>query len=88
MIAMTGVASVSRYVGTYVRPDGMRTLMSAAQGRNTFASSEEAQAWVDAVTQNNSAETIRQVWGPDPKFEVRLCSCWPGHFDPQTVWFD
>lgn len=81
-------ASVTRYVGTYVNKDGERTLMTPAQGRNTYATAEEAQAWVDAVTKNNGSDTIKQVWGDNPRFEVRACPCYPGHFDPQTVWFD
>jgi len=80
--------SVVRYVGTYVNGDGMRTLMTPAQGRHTYATREEAQAWVDAVTSNNSGSTIRDVWGDNPRFEVRPCPCWSGHFDPQNVWFD
>lgn len=80
--------SVTRYVATYVNPDGRRTLMQPAQGRFTFATESEAAAWLAAVTSNNSAGTVRQVWGADPQFAVRPCPCWPGHFDPQTVWFD
>ncbi len=81
-------AKVTRYVATYVNRDGMRTLMRAAQGRDTFATAADAQAWIDAVTANNSADTIRQVWGANPHFAVRPCDCWPGHFDPKGVWFD
>jgi hypothetical protein len=66
----------------------MRTLMGAAQGRNTFASLVEAQAWIDAVTKNNSVDSIRQIWGENPRFEVRECPCWPNHFDPKTIWFE
>lgn len=81
-------ASVTRYVATYVNQQGARTLMCAAQGRNTYATAEEAQAWIDAVTKNNSDDTVRGLWGMDPRFEVRQCPCWPTHFDPKTVWFD
>ncbi len=80
--------SVTRYVGTYLNSHRERTLMAASQGRNTYATAEEAQAWIDAVTANNGAETVRQIWGKDPRFEVRPCPCYPGHFDPQNVWFD
>lgn len=80
--------SVVRHVGTYINKDGMRTLMGAAQGRNTFATAAEAQAWIDAVNSNNGSDTLRQVWGDNPQFEVRECPCYPGHFDPQNVWFD
>jgi hypothetical protein len=75
-------------VGTYVNRSGERTLMGAAQGRLTFATEADAQAWVDAVTKNNSADTIKSVWGDNPRFAVRPCPCYPGHFDPQTVWFE
>jgi len=78
---------VTRYVATYVNREGIRTLMTAAQGRNTYASAEAAQAWIDAVTANNGVDTIKRVWGDHPQFDVRPCPCYPGHFDPQTVWF-
>lgn len=78
--------SVTRFVPTYVNRDGMRTLMLAAQGRDTFATAAEAQAWIDAVICNH-AEAVAQVWGTNPRFEVRACPCYPNHFDPQTVWF-
>lgn len=80
--------AVIRYAGTYVNKKGMRTLMQPAQGRFTYETVVEAQAWVDAVTTNNSADRIREVWGDNPRFEVRPCKCWPGHFDPIGVWFD
>lgn len=80
--------SVTRYVGTYINRDGMRTLMTAAQGRHTHETESQAKAWLDAVTTNNGGDTLRQVWGDDPRFEVRPCRCYPVHFDPQTCWFD
>jgi myo-inositol-hexaphosphate 3-phosphohydrolase len=80
--------SVLRYVATYVNAAGERTLMSAAQGRNTYANAADAQSWIDAVTANNSADNVAQIWGENPQFEVRACLCWPNHFDPKTVWFD
>ncbi len=80
--------SVTRYVPTYVNDHGERTLMTPAQGRHTYATPEEAQAWITAVTGNNSASAVRQIWGGNPRFEVRPCPCYPGHFDPRTVWFD
>lgn len=85
---MSTIESVTRYVPTYINKDGMRTLMRNAQGRDTFATEDEASDWIAAVITNNTADNIRQVWGSNPRFEVRPCPCYPGHFDPQTVWFD
>lgn len=81
--------SVIRYVPTYVsKRYNQRTLMRPAQGRATFATAEEAKAWIEAVIGNNHADTIAQIWGANPQFEVRPCPCWPVHFDPKTCWFD
>lgn len=80
--------SVTRYVATFINKQNMRTLMTPAQGRHTHPTRAEAQAWIDAVTKNNSQDTIRQIWGDNPRFEVRACPCWPEHFDPKRVWFD
>ncbi len=79
---------VTRYVPTYVNKDGMRTLMRPAQGRFTFGTVTEAQGWIVAVTTVNTPDTLRQVWGDNPRFEVRPCECWPGHFDPKGVYFN
>lgn len=85
---MNTATTVTRYVPTYVNREGERTLMRPSQGRCTFGTPEEAQTWITAVTTNNNADTIRQIWGDNAKFEVRPCPCYPGHFDPQNVWFD
>jgi len=85
---MSTADSVTRYVATYVNANGMRTLMHAAQGRYTFATADEAQKWIDAVATNNSIDTVRQMWGANPRFGVRPCPCWPVHHDPQSVWFE
>jgi hypothetical protein len=80
--------SVTRYVVTYVNRDGMRTLAFAAQGRDTFETEAAATTYMHAVTAGNSADAIKQAWGENPRFEVRPCQCWPGHFDPQSIWFE
>lgn len=78
--------AVTRYVATRLNSVGDRVLASAAQGRNTFATSKEAQDWIDAVRMNNNADSIAFL-RPDT-LEVRSCECWPGHFDPKGVYFD
>lgn len=80
--------AVIRYVPTYRERGGLRALATAAQGRNTYATPDEARAWIDAVRKNNNAETIRSIFGPVDTFEVCACRCYPGHFDPCGVYFD
>jgi hypothetical protein len=84
------MSGVIRYVATYINRDGMRTMMGAAKGRNTYATAEEAQAWIDAVFSNpyNNAGTLTSLWGTDPRCEVRPCECWPNHFDPKGTYFE
>ena len=77
--------SVTRYVVTHIGRDGMRTLADPQQGRYTHATAEDAQARIDALTQANGSRLAESFGLP---LEVRACECWPGHFDPQQVYFD
>lgn len=80
------VDSVTRYVVTHVNKDGMRTLIGPAQGRHTYATREEAKQALLSILANNSTSRLKEVYGFP--LEVRACPCYPGHFDPQNVWFD
>ena len=84
----TSAEAVVRYVTTYVNKEGLRTLTAAAQGRNTFDTRKEAEAHLDVMLANNGESKLRQLFGDDPRFEVRECLCWPGHFDPKGCYFD
>lgn len=80
-----------RYVATYYsQKNGYRQMMTACQGQYTYGTEAEAQHWIDAVTnpETNTADTLRSVYGDDPRFEVRAVACWPGHFDPVRSIFD
>ena len=77
---------VVRYVVTHIGRNGLRTLATAAQGRYTHATREEAQADLDAMMANNSLDRLRSLFGLP--LEVRACDCWPVHFDPMGVYFD
>ena len=77
--------TVTRYVVTHIGDHGLRTLISAAQGRNTYATRAEAEAHMLAILKNNSVETLKSVYGLP--LEVRACQCYPGHFDPVGIYF-
>lgn len=77
---------VIRYVVTVPRKNGIgRTLMRSAQGRNTHATQEEAQAWIDGYLANNRQATLNEF---ERDVQVRPCKCYPGHFDPMGIYFD
>lgn len=77
---------VIRFVITHLDKAGDRVLATAMQGRNTYATPEEAQAQLDAMMKNNSMDTLTSVYGLP--LEVRPCRCWPEHFDPKQLYFD
>lgn len=79
-------ANVIRYVVTRLDSEGCRVMLGARQGRNTYATPEAAQAWIDAARKNNNATSIAFL-NPD-SWEVRACKCWPVHFDPKEYYFD
>jgi len=79
--------SVTRYVVTYIKPGLGRILADSRQGRRTYATPEEAQERLDTVWGDPTANNM-DLWGEDPQFEVRPVPCYPGHFDPKTMYFD
>jgi hypothetical protein len=85
---MRNEAHVIRYTITHVGKDGLRVLSRAAQGRYTFSTRDEAEEHLAAIRMNNAERTLRQLFGPTDTFQVRQCPCWPGHFDPKSIYFD
>lgn len=82
---------VIRYVVTHILQSGVmrghRGLTFAQQGRNTYATPEQAQAWIEAARKNNSTSILAMYGTPDT-LEVRAARCYPGHFDPMDTWFE
>lgn len=77
---------VTRYVLTHIGRDGLRTIFGPAQGDNTFPTYEDAKRHMQNVIQNNAPERLAKFCGFP--LEVRPCTCWPGHFDPKSIYFD
>lgn len=63
---------------------GLRTIIGPVQGRYTYATREEAERWIADAIKNNGPERLNEFYG----FPLRAvpCPCWPGHFDPKTVY--
>lgn len=80
------MSTVTRYVLTHLDKSGMRTLASAAQGRWTYETREEAEAMLAGLLAGNGADRIAELYGQP--LEVRPCTCWAGHFDPVGIYFD
>lgn len=79
-----------RYMVTCIRKQGLRQIIDSQQGRNTFATVEEAQIDLANVLKNNSVETLISVYGPQcmGTFKVSPIECWPGHNDPKGIYTD
>jgi hypothetical protein len=78
---------IIRYVVTHIDlKTKLRTLAHPCQGRHTYATAEEAQAWIAAAMEANGEKRLRELFGFP--LEVRPVECWPNHFDPKTCWFE
>jgi hypothetical protein len=76
---------VVRYVITHLDKHGDRVLADAQQGRNTYATAQEAEKAIEQRMRNNSLDTLKSVYGLP--LEVRSCRCYPVHFDPMQRYF-
>ena len=65
--------SVTRYVITYLNRDEIRTIVGAAQGRNTWATQEGAALRLGQLISNTDAETLTWLFGDVANLEVRAC---------------
>jgi hypothetical protein len=50
--------------------NGLRSLAQANQGRNHFTTREEAEDHLTAILSNNSASTLKSVFGDTSKMRV------------------
>jgi hypothetical protein len=79
-----------RYVVTHVAEKGtcagLRVLTFAAQGRDTYATEEEARAALEAW---RGPQGLPRVLSPRElaSLDVTAVPCWPGHHDPTRTVF-
>lgn len=76
-----------RYAITKINKDGDRVLAFANQGRNHFDTQEAAERHLRATLENNTADTLRSVYGDVSKMEVRPVECYE-HGDAIGIYFD
>ena len=79
------IESCIRYVVTGVRPDGLRGMVDAVQGRNTFGTPQEAADQLKAMRENNSPGLLSSFCGTD--LAVCRAQCYSVHHDPIGCWF-
>lgn len=66
----------TRFVITKIDKDGLRVLAVANQGRNHFDTKAEAKAHLKAILSNNSANTLKSVFGDTTKMKVIAAPCY------------
>jgi hypothetical protein len=81
--------TVERWAITNVYRDGERKLTFPCQGRYTEATEAEALASLAALLENNTAERLASVFGPQAigTFKASRVECWAGHFDPVGIYW-
>lgn len=82
-------ADKTMFALTHINSDGMRTLTQSNQGRNHFATEQQAKEYLAAFIQNNSVASLEQIFGHQAlgTFEIRPVLCYH-HGDAKGVWFD
>ena len=77
------------YVPVYTDRYGCRALMRSSCARDTFATRDEAHAWLEAIVRENSPERLAEIWGRQAlgTFGVRLVETWPSG-DPKFTILD
>lgn len=79
--------SILRWVVTYLDAPSRR-LFGRMEGRNTFATREEAMERVTAFQQNQeSVQKLAQMGIDTSTFAAQEVECWPGHHDPCGCYF-
>lgn len=84
--------SVTRYVVTHINTRGERVMTAPAQqGRYTHPTRADAEGAMRAMLNvEANGNDIPGIFGEQAvgTFEVRPVPCYPGHFDPQTRYFE
>jgi hypothetical protein len=79
--------TVTKYVLTFINPDGRRVLLGPMNERSTYPTEKAALKQLGAIIKNNPASILKQSFGDVTKIEVRPCECHTNG-DPVQVYFD
>lgn len=77
-----------KFALTFVNSQGLRVLAHANDGRMTWKTKKEGEAYLNNMLKNNSKETLESIFGENPKFEVREVVCYSNGEVTQAVFED
>lgn len=82
--------AIMRFAITNVNDIGLRGLTCGMQGRFTYGTRDEAQAWLDEFLTNNCRCRIEDMYGAKAlgTFRVDEVECYSGHHDPVSCYVD
>ena len=60
------------WVPTFTNKDGLRVMAVHNNNNPSYPTKEECDNWLQAMLANTSAETIKSIWGENPRFESTL----------------
>jgi len=77
------------YQVTCITKQGLRSLITAAQGRHMHATREEAETWLAAFLANNSTDRLASIYGAQAldTFRVDPFECYD-HGDPVGIYVE
>ena len=72
---------------TYIDKDGLRVLTHANQNRHFKRTKKEADEHLKAMLTNNSADTLKSIFGDNPDFKVMPVEMWGEDGDAKRTVF-
>jgi hypothetical protein len=79
-----------RYAITCIKKDGLRAMIGACQGRNTYVTLEQARQALKDTLENNLPDNLISIFGPQSigTFKVSPVECWSPDGDPKGPFTD
>lgn len=76
---------MKKYTITFVDSQGQRVMWAQNTAKNLFDTQAQAEQRLKDIKENNSADTLKQVFGPDPKWKVLPVETFPNGDAVRTV---
>jgi len=77
-----------KFALTFINSEGLRVLAHQNDGRMTWKTKKEGEIHLNNMITNNSKDTIKSIFGENPKFEVKEVVCYSNGEVIQAVFED
>jgi hypothetical protein len=75
----------NRFAITFLDNSGLRILAHQNTSQNFFDKKSVGKTYLTNMLKNNSSDTIKQIFGTNPSFQVTPIECYPSGDSKRTV---